>query len=126
MGRIITMKRTNSVQFKADDRELALVPLGKKGEDRAVIYKEDYVFLTHILGLSATWRLHPNGYVMAPCSRSSGSSVTVARVLIDTGPGETIRYLDGDKLNLRRCNLNVIQGGMSKRRDREFLTRISK
>ncbi len=117
------MKRTNEVQFETEHRELALVPLDNEGRNHAVMYKEDYVYLTELLGLSCTWRMHPNGYVMAPAYLAKGGSVTVARVLMDTGAGETIRYMDGDKLNLRRDNLYVIEGGNSTRRDRDCLRR---
>ena len=43
------------------------------------------------------------------------------RVLLDAGAGESVKYLDGNKLNLRRENLALKKGKLGLRRDREYL-----
>lgn len=91
---------------------------GKKIE----LYLEDYEYLMG-LGLSPAWNLSPKGYVSAPAYRAKGGQIGVARVLLDAGPGDLVRYYDGNPSNLRRENLSLAAGvGWSTRRDRDFLT----
>lgn len=99
------------------------VPLGPGGnKGTASIASEDYSLLIE-LGLSESWNLSPRGYVIAPCCRASGSSVLVARVLMDCGPGQNIIYLDRNRKNLLRSNLAVKRNGYALSRPRDFLKR---
>ena len=45
----------------------------------------------------------------------------VARVIMDAGKGEGVRYQDSDKLNLRRDNLYLVADAKAIRRDRDFI-----
>lgn len=113
------------IKHVTDDqgRAVALVPLGRLGEKgTAVIDDDDLIELT-ALGLSLRWNRHAGtGVVFAPASGSSGGNVQVARVLLDLGPGENVRYLSGDPTDLRRNNLAVNPEGNAVRRDRDYLT----
>jgi hypothetical protein len=97
---------------------IPLGPNGAKGE--AYLLPEDFELLVK-LGLSTQWNLNPLGYVTAPCARAPGANVSVARVLLDCGPGQRVSYLDGNKLNLRRENLKLKGGAYSFNRPRAFL-----
>ena len=98
------------------------VKLGvNESKGMAELYQEDVDFLIR-LGLSMTWGRLDRGYVTAPASRAKGGRIGVARVLLDAKPGENIKYLDGNPLNLRRENLRLMAGGWSTRRDRDLLT----
>jgi hypothetical protein len=72
-------------------------------------------------GLSWQWLLHDNGrgllYVAVPLTDATGGLVTVSRLLVNAPPGSRIKYLDGNRLNLRRENLFVGKG-YSKGRER--------
>jgi len=103
-------------------RELALVPLGRwASKGHAVIYTDDLTMLEN-LGLSLVWNRNSlSGTVFAPAAKASGGNVQVARVLLDLGEGQIVRYLNGDPTDLRRENLSVVDGN-AVRRDRDFLT----
>jgi hypothetical protein len=102
--------------------KVALVPLGRQGSlGMAVIEEADFELLES-LGLSFRWtKLAKSGQVMASCSRASGNSVQVARVLLDLGPGEDVKYLSDDRTDLRRGNLGLNPEGHATRRDRDYL-----
>jgi len=104
---------------------IALVPVDCRGEQFATINKDDLEYLLK-LGLSPTWNVLRGGYVYAVAHRATGGHVSVARVLLDAGPGQHVIYLDGNKLNLRRSNLCLSNQGWSTRRDRDFLTPTDK
>lgn len=63
-------------------------------------------------GLGGAWFLNGNGgrsrFVR---TRRAGSRhlVQVARLITEAGPGEIVRYRDGDRLNLTRENLALVQ-----------------
>ena len=117
------MKRDHLISGFTDkhSNELVQVPLGRTGSAFATLYKSDFEYLLSI-GLSKSWNTYPNGIVTAPAYRAKGSQVTVARVLLDADIGENVQYVDGDRLNLRRENLRLVNGGWATRRDRDFLT----
>jgi hypothetical protein len=101
---------------------LFLVPIGAAGNyGEAMIYRDDFDFLM-MLGCSQSWHL-TNGYVMCPAHAHQGRpvNVQVARVLCDAKPGEQIRYVNKDRLDLRRHNLQIVEG-YSVRYDRSLLT----
>ncbi len=103
-------------------KRIPLGPNGSKGE--ATIYQEDYDYLMSI-GLSSSWNLWPNGYVIACAYKAKGNNVSVPRVLLDARQGEVVHYVDGNRLNLRRDNLELYEG-YAKHRDRDFLTEPKK
>lgn len=104
------------------EKGVVVVPLGPQGsKGSAYVLPADYDMLV-ALGLSSNWNLSPLGYVTAPCARAPGAHVLLARVLMDCGPGESVGYRDGNKLNLRRHNLKVNKKGYSLYRAREFLS----
>ncbi|MHA6690555.1 hypothetical protein [Devosia sp. A449] len=114
---------TRTIQHAGDGNEISFVPIGQfASKGVAVIDTEDLLMLEE-LGLSLAWnRNSRTGYVFAPAARAVGRSVQVARVLLDCGPGENVRYLNGDPTDLRRSNLSVNPEGNATRRDRDFLT----
>ena len=97
------------------------VPLGRSHDKFAEIEQEDFDFLIK-LGVSPNWnRLAPRDYVTASAKAASGSHIQIARVLLNAGPGEGIKYGDGNPLNLRRENLKVAENKGCIRRDRDFV-----
>lgn len=101
----------------------ALVPLGRASSKGVAIIEEEDLALLQELGLSLAWNRNPTtGVVVAPAGAASGNRVQVARVLLDLGPGENVRYLSGDPTDLRRSNLEVNPEGWAIRRDRDFIT----
>ena len=102
---------------------VAVVPLGRNGEKGTAVILDDDLALLESLGLSMRWnRNRSSGVVVAPAGGSSGGSVQVSRVLLDLGPGENVRYRNGDPTDLRRQNLETNPEGYAVRRDRDFLT----
>jgi hypothetical protein len=99
-------------------RELITVSVSNRFE--TTLYRDDYAVLL-ALGLSPSWFIWRSGYVATPAPYSPNGHVNVARVLLDAGEGEVVRYVDSDKLNLRRENL-LIEPGFALRRDRAALT----
>lgn len=63
-------------------------------------------------GQAGAWFLNGNGgrsrFVR---TRRAGSRhlVQVARLITQAGPGEIVRYRDGDRLNLTRANLTLVR-----------------
>lgn len=102
---------------------VALVPLGREGEKGLALVDEDDLEMLTAIGLSLKWNRNlPTGVVIAPARRSSGCNVQVSRVILDCGPGENVRYRNGDPTDLRRENLEINRAGYAVRRDRDFLT----
>ena len=106
-----------------DDGERALVrvPLGRSGLKFAEIWRDDWDFVLK-LGASPNWNcVGEHGHVTVCARGASGNHIAVGRILLDAGPGETVRYLDGNKFNLRRENLRLVSSGWACRRDRDYL-----
>lgn len=102
--------------------DLALVPLGRFGNRGYAVIEADDLSTLEALGLSMAWnRNQQTGTVFTPAVKASGGNVQVARVLLDLGPGQIVRYANGDPTDLRRQNLSVVDGNAI-RRDRDFLT----
>jgi hypothetical protein len=102
-----------------DGREIVYIPLAGKGE--ATLYHDDFERLQE-LGLSLSWNRLPNGYVTAPAYKAPGKSIQVARVILDAGPFERVKYINGDPTDLRSKNLCLLSGGGASRRDRDFIS----
>lgn len=65
------------------------------------------------------WRLNDNGrgsvYVRAITPGYEHRNVNLAREVLQPGLGRVVGYRDGNRLNLRRSNLQVQQGGTRRR-----------
>lgn len=92
---------------------------GGETPNEAVVDLDDFQSLMG-MGLSVSWRIS-SGYVVAPSSNALGGYVSVARVLTDAGPGQIVRYIDGDRFNLRRSNL-ALEEGHGRRATRDLVT----
>lgn len=122
------MKARNVRLFVEHGNNMVAVPLARDGKREAIIDHEDYSELLS-LGLSPNWQIR-GGSVSAHCPsgpvRTGGSSkapsvpILVARVLTGAKGGQRVSYRDGDRLNLRRENLEVVTGWSSKN-DRELV-----
>lgn len=101
------------------DREkgfVVYVPLAR-GDDEAVLDLEDYNELV-ALKVYPNWQLRGG---QAGARGPGGINVLIARVLTDAKPGQRVTYRDGDKLNLRRSNLECSESGFSVNHDRAML-----
>ncbi|WP_273456505.1 hypothetical protein [Nevskia ramosa] len=89
----------------------------------AVISLADFIELQSTHG--TVWhaeRRADRWYARAATSMKStgkGSLVNAGRVLLGAGPGEAVRYRDGDPLNLRRSNLQRTYSGRASFAKRE-------
>lgn len=86
------------------------VPVSKDASHpEAVLSYNDYQHLVE-LGLSPNWHLS-GGNVCGYALKTNGDvKVPVARLLLRAMSGEKVRYHDGDRLNLRRGNLSLVDG----------------
>lgn len=106
---------------KEGGRLLALVPLGRSGALFAELWVEDWDFLIK-LGTPGNWTsIGQSGHVGVSSNRASGNKLSVARILKNAGPGETVKFGDGNPHNLRSENLTLVRAGWSCRRDRDLL-----
>lgn len=114
------------IQIYTDEFQhaVARVPLGheQRPKGEALIYLEDFNELV-ALGLSPSWNITPQNYVIAPAAQAPGNSVQVARVLLDAGPGQRVRYINGNTLDLRGRNILLFNANGAMRRDRDFVTK---
>jgi hypothetical protein len=108
----------------ADGSRIAEVPL-PRGRAATI----DEADLDRLLkgGVSPAWFLNSNGnglhYVRsnAPAAFGVPNLVQVARLIVEPPPGCTVRYLDGNRLNLRRANLAIMAAASrAKARERDF------
>ncbi|ATC32510.2 hypothetical protein CA606_09200 [Caulobacter vibrioides] len=64
-------------------------------------------------GQAGAWFLNGNdrrpGYVRTQNGPGKGRLRQVARLITEAGPGEIVRYRDGDRLNLTRANLSLVR-----------------
>lgn len=102
-----------------DGTPTVIVSLGRKGSKTCVIDEASFLELME-MRLSPTWDINPEGYVMTYSGKASGGKVSPARVLMNAGIGEVVRYRDNDPRNLRRSNLEVIPGNAI-RKDKELV-----
>lgn len=107
-------------------RKTVFVPLLGGSRGYAGIDEHDFHALME-LGLSPTWSIQVRGTVTAPCAGASGNTVSVARVLLDLGPGESVTYANGNSTDLRRDNLSIsYEGNNAVRRDRDFVKHLTR
>ncbi len=98
----------------AEGQQLVHVALANT-DQRATLHAEDYQRWL-AAGFSRHWSLTNTGgrflYVLAHARSPSSSqrSLTVARWIAGAGKGQRVGYADGDRLNLCRENLALVQG----------------
>lgn len=118
------MKNRPIELIKEGSRIVARVPLGRSGEHKAEIYKEDYDFLVK-LGLSGNWNALRASlglfYVVASAYKVASNKTLVARILLDADAGQSVQYVDKNPLNLRRENLRLVPHGNALSRARNFI-----
>lgn len=94
-----------------DGKTVMHVPLAHRDRP-ARIFADDLQLLIDA-GVSPRWCLSSNGsnssYVRAARKGVRGK-ITIARVLLNAGPGRKVCYLDCDTTNLRRDNLRLEEG----------------
>lgn len=91
------MKQIIITESEENGRTIYQVPLSNTDQE-ATIYKEDWQALMSI-GVSNCWALHPKGYISVAAYRAHGGNILVGRAMLDAGPGEIVKYKDGNKLN---------------------------
>jgi hypothetical protein len=106
------------VHWTLDDSGRPLVQVSIPNCHRpAVLLGEDYAALM-LAGVSPNWFINQNGrklwYVRTPVG-VNGRPDTVARLILGASNGARVKYVDGNRLNLRRENLYVEQTRCSKR-----------
>lgn len=94
----------------------ACVRLPLAGDAGSVILDRDDFDALTAQGLTANWCFNRAGkrafgYVRAGYR---GEFRTVARLVVQAGKGEHVRYRDGNPFNLRHENLEVVAGGVAK------------
>ena len=80
-----------------------------------ILEKQDFDELIR-LGVPATWRFFLGNVIVS----LNKKNVQIARLLLDLDRGRSIKYLNGNRLDLRRSNL-IVTNGKSKVRDRSLL-----
>jgi hypothetical protein len=104
----------------ADGSRIADVPLPGAQGLRVTLDAADFDRLMDI-GMSPAWFTNGGGYVRAEAPASFGvpNLVQVARVIMEPPPGCIVKYRDGDRLNLRRSNLLVVEASRTTAKARE-------
>src|SRR5689334_10410359 len=74
----------------------------------ATLYADDFKELM-AMGVSPRWSYY-SGHVKAV---ANSKTYCVARALMDATKGEQVKYLNGDRFDLRRDNLVIARGGKS-------------
>lgn len=96
-----------------DGTEIALVPIGKREGRAAEIHAADLQELDR-QGVSRCWYFKTasgRGYVNAHDPDHLGGNRTIARLITGAGRGQSVKYRDGNRLNLRRSNLCLVESG---------------
>jgi len=110
----IKQQAPTSYTTDAHGQRLAHVAMANTGQ-RATLYADD---LDRLLaaGFSAHWhwcKTNPRfRYVLASARTPAGEqrSITIARLIAGAGKGQVVKYIDGDRANLRRDNLRIARG----------------
>jgi hypothetical protein len=104
--------------------EALKVPLDNHGLNHAIVSPHAYQSVIDS-GLAGAWFTNSNGcgrrYVRTRAPGGPGTLALIARVILDAGPGEVIRYANGDSLDLRVMNLRSMRG-RAKRRDSQIVS----
>lgn len=89
-------------------QDVAVVPIGGRHAGKfAYIGWADYTRLVSELGISPYWNIVGNNVL----SRNRDNlPVSLARFMMDAGPGERVVFIDGNGLNLLRANLQLTPG----------------
>jgi hypothetical protein len=115
----------DQVRFEIDPEDglrIALVPVDRAG-NVAVVEEDDYRALLDA-GLSPTWFTNASvsgyRYVKTSLLGVRGGNISPARMILNLGPGQQVRYRDKDRLNLRRSNIGAV-AGRAGRMDRDVV-----
>lgn len=100
-------KRTVAFTTNSQGRSIALVPLANHPTPARI--RRDDLEALQAAGWSANWTFNDSGngsaYVKCRGGSSRGGHATVARLLMQAGRHEQVKYHDGDRTNLTRENL---------------------
>jgi hypothetical protein len=107
--------RPRKVVFTTDKQGRKVVLVGlSDGHCQARLMTEDWELLV-AQDAHTGWCLNStgNGHAYVRCGRERfhGSLETVARLIMEAGPGDVVRYRDGNRLNLCRDNLYFSRRG---------------
>jgi hypothetical protein len=99
---------------------IVLVPL-KDGDNPpyAILNQADWDTLMDLY-CSEIWNINSDGNVCLWASIAK-RQVTVARLIMDAGPGEQIYHKNRNKLDLRKTNLVFHTSDRASRRERDFI-----
>lgn len=97
----------------ANGQHLAHVAMANT-DQRATLYADDLERLL-LAGFSPYWQWCKTNqrfrYVLANARTPTGKkrSITLARLIAGAGKGQMVEYIDGDRSNLRRDNLQIVR-----------------
>jgi hypothetical protein len=101
-------------------KELVLVPLDDTDTPAyATLFLDDFQRLM-AGGVSDVWWINKDKLVVCHASLSNRNA-SVARLITDAGPGEKLKYLDGDTRNLKSTNLQKSYSKTATRREWDFI-----
>jgi len=115
--------QSRAIHLDTDEHgtEIVRVPLGREGKEFATLCKDDYLDLRN-QGLTGNFfKVDTRGYIACSNPRARGRFLLVARLIMDCGAGETVRFIKKDYSDLRRSNLMKLASGFSLTRARDFL-----
>ncbi|NSY61069.1 hypothetical protein [Agrobacterium tumefaciens] len=104
------------------------VPLDRAGRTYAIVSEADYRRV-HRAGATGVWLLNkatPGHAYVRTCVKTATGKLTlamVARLIMDASPRTSIRYINGDQLDLRPWNL-IAQKGQAKRADMRLVQHL--
>lgn len=85
------------------------VPLGARATYHAFIDLDDWESIQKVGTGNLNYIAVDGGRYAIMKARGNPRQLMVARVILDAGKGERVRFKDGNPFNLRRSNLSVIQ-----------------
>lgn len=98
------------------------VPLDDHGRRHALANAADYDRL-RAEGIGGAWYVNDDGkgrdYVRTAVTGAKGKQIMVGRAILRLGLGEVVRFINGNRLDLRRSNVFVTRG-KAKRCDAEI------
>lgn len=110
--------------FDPNGTPIVRIPLAK-GRGVAVLFAEDFDQLT-ALGVSPRWCLNADGKrsvstVRVACAEATGGLLSIGQLIMDAPPGRAVRHVDGNRLNLRRDNLMLVEHARAHGREHAWL-----